>query len=356
MTALPLRIFVANWFGVLAFSCFVSIAVSIVPSQPSAQTTQADVVIPYITLRDRTGSDDLDDYYGQDRSEMSSGRCLVDIRGFDFLSTAAEISPIRIPEEILSVEAIEEVPRDALWAELKDTANGRAPNLYVHGFFIGFEKGCRRAASFTQNTATEGAFMWFSWPSDGNLLNYARDEVDMYWSVPDLAETILEMQEEFGEDQYNLVGHSLGTRGLFLSLYHLSNLDPQVQADNVVLLAPDIDFEIFRKLLPRVIGLANRITIYTAPNDRPLGLSRQLHGYERLGESGNDVALLEGVEIIETDDLDNSSPSGHLYHLYSDEVGTDLNLLLTQSLGAADRPNLKQISENRWSLVPFDDD
>lgn len=320
--------------------------------QAQSDTPEADVVIPYITLRDRTGSSDPDDFYGQDRSDMKSGHCFVDVRGLDILSTAAEISPIRIPEEILRVEAIEEAPRDELWKELDETRQERKPALYVHGFFISFEKGCRRAVSFTQNTGMDGAFMWFSWPSDGNLLNYARDEVDMYWSVPDLAETILEMQEVFGEEQYNLVGHSLGTRGLFLSLYHLSESNPKVEVDNVILMAPDIDFEIFRKLLPRVVDLANRITIYTGPSDRPLALSRQLHGYERLGESGNDVALLQGVEIIETDDLPNSSPSGHLYHLYSDEVGADLNLILTESLGAAERPNLRQIGENRWALIP----
>ena len=36
----------------------------------------------------------------------------------------------------------------------------------------------------------------------------------------------------------------------------------------------------------------------------------------------------------------------------TDEVGADLNLILTESLGAAERPNLRQIGENRWALIP----
>ena len=347
------KIELRRFLGIGAFIASISFTPSVAFAQSGAD--EADVVIPYITLRDRTGSDDLDEFYGQDRSDTKAGQCYVEITGSDFLETAAELSPIRIPEEILEVEAIKEAPRDEVWAGLAQTADGRRPSLYVHGFFIGFEKGCRRAASFTQNTATEGAFMWFSWPSDGSLLNYARDEVDMYWSVPDLGDTIVEMQGEFGEDGYNLVGHSLGARGLFLALYHLSNAEPKVHIDNAIFLAPDIDFEIFSKLLPRIQGMANRITIYTGPDDTPLGLSRQLHGYERLGESGNDAARLTGVEVIETDDLPNSSPSGHLYHLYSDEVGADLNVLLTQSLSASERPNLTQVGENRWRLIEFED-
>ena len=206
--------------------------------------------MPYITLRDRTGSSDPDKFYGQDRSDVKSGRCSVDQIGSDFLSQAAEIAPLVVPEEILLVEAIEEAPRADLWTELRETSKGRKPTLYVHGFFIDFEKGCRRAATLKKNAGMDGAFMWFSWPSDGNILNYARDEVDMYWSVPDLAEIIVEMQQEFGRERVNLIGHSLGGRGLTLALYHLSNSDVDVRVDNVVLVAPDIDFEIFRKLLP----------------------------------------------------------------------------------------------------------
>ena len=335
---------------VLTAACIGLMTPSAVRAQDS--DTQAERVIPYITLRDRTGSSSAASFYGQDRSDMKSGRCVINELASDFLSSAASIAPFRIPEEILSLARIEETSRDVLWDELRATSAGQKPTLYVHGFFIDFDKGCRRASVFKRNAGLKGGFMWFSWPSDGNLLNYARDEVDMYWSVPDLADVIVEMEDEFGDGQVNLVAHSLGGRGLALALYHLTNADAQVTIDNVVLIAPDIDFEIFRKLLPLIQTMANRITIYTGPSDRPLALSEQLHGYARLGQSGTHVSGVEGVETIEVSDVTNISPSGHLYHLYSPEVGADLNLLLTQSQGAAQRPNLVPADDNLWKIAP----
>jgi esterase/lipase superfamily enzyme len=249
------------------------------------------------------------------------------------------------------VSHIREFSSQDLWDNVRMTAKGKDPVLYVHGFFIDFEKGCRRATVFHENAKLDENFVWFSWPSDGNLFNYARDEVDLYWSVPDLAEIIIEMEKEFGKGRVNLVGHSLGARGLVLALYDLTSADPDVRVDNVVLLAPDMDFEIFRKLLPRIAKLARTITIYTSPTDRPLGLSAQLHGYARLGQSGNDVSRLAGVEVVDVGDLPGSSPSGHLYHLYDSTVGDDLDQLLNGGLSAASRRNLAQVSDNLWKFA-----
>ena len=93
---------------------------------------------------------------------------------------------------------------------LADTSGDAAPLLYTHGFYIDFGQGmpqgprcCRKTPGFW------GGSLWFSWPSDGSLLNYTHDEADLYWSVLDLAETIIMMQDHFGSGRVNLAGHSL---------------------------------------------------------------------------------------------------------------------------------------------------
>ena len=58
----------------------------------------------------------------------------------------------------------------------------------------------------------------------------------------------------------------------------------------VVLLAPDMDAEIFATMLPRIRPIMEGLTIYVSGTDRPLALSEQLHGYARLGQAGNDVS------------------------------------------------------------------
>jgi len=317
---------------------------------PAAAQTERERGIPYLTLRDRTGVTAPRAFYGDERSTPKAGWCGIDQLRLELLAPVAEAAPFHVPEEILRVGEIREMPRDTVLDELRASAAGAPPLLYTHGFYIDFEKGCRRATIFKENAGLDGRFLWFSWPSDGALLNYPRDEADLYWSVPDLADAIVELTEAFSPRPIDIAGHSLGARGVVLALSDLASRRPDLRVGEVVLLAPDMDFDIFRRMLPRIRPLARGITIYTAGSDRPLALSAQLHGYPRLGQSGNDVARLGDVEVIDISDLPVRSPTGHLYHIYSGEVGEDLRQLLVEGRRPPDRSRLVATGSNSWSL------
>ena len=117
-----------------------------------------------------------------------------------------------------------------------------------------------------------------------------------------------------------------------------------------MLVAGDMDFGIFAKMLPRIRPLARSITLYTNDEDKPLILSEQLHGYARMGQSGNDTSALKGVEVIDVSDLPDAEASGHLYHIYGAEVGRDIGTLLSQGTRAAERSGLKAAGGNLWML------
>jgi esterase/lipase superfamily enzyme len=85
--------------------------------------------------------------------------------------------------------------------------------------------------------------------------------------------------------------------------------------------------------------------------DRPLVLSAQLHGQPRLGQAGNDVSHLEGVEVIDLSDLPHGSPTGHLYHIHSRAVGQDLQQLLNEDKPAACRRGLVKVGQNVWKMA-----
>lgn len=321
-----------------------------VPVTPLAQDAVTDREIPFLTLRNRTGSDDVAKAFGDERSDLKAGWCRIRELDLNLLSPLADSAPAYIREEFLRVDRVRETDNSSVMDDLQRSASGRAPVIYVHGFYISFEKGCRRAILLKENANLDGRFLWFSWPSDGALTNYTHDEADLYWSVPDLADAILDMERRFGAGVVNVAGHSLGARGVVLGLYEVANRNPKARLGEVVLLAPDMDFQIFQRILPRISRIAENITVYVTTGDRPLSLSAQLHGYPRLGEAGNDVSGLSGVEVIDLSELPVESPSGHLYHIYSSEVGEDLNQLLNERKRAADRRNLEQIGSNTWSL------
>jgi esterase/lipase superfamily enzyme len=237
---------------------------------------------------------------------------------------------------------------------LEATAAGRGPALYVHGYYIDFEKGCRRAALLRQNADLAGRFLYFSWPSDGAAALYTHDEADLYWSVPDIADTIVELDRRFGPGTVDVIGHSLGARGVVLALAELASRHPDIRLGHVVLLAPDVDFGIFERIAPRIIPIAQSMTVYATSGDRPLALSAQLHGQARLGEAGNDVSNLDGLEVIDLSDLPSEGPTGHLYHIYSRTVGEDLRRLLNGDERADMRPGLVAQGDNLWRLRPED--
>lgn len=212
-----------------------------VPAQSEAQTFE----VSFFTLRNRTGSPVPGETYGGERSSLKAGLCRVGPLDLGLLSPLAEAAPFFMREELLRVQNVREMKPVSILARLEQTAGARGPALYVHGYYIGFEKGCRRAALLQQNAGLEGRLLWFSWPSDGAAAYYTRDEADLYWSVPDLADTIMELEQRFGAGAVDVIGHSLGARGVALALYEVANRRPDIQLGHVVLLAPDMDFEIF---------------------------------------------------------------------------------------------------------------
>jgi hypothetical protein len=46
------------------------------------------------------------------------------------------------------------------------------------------------------------------------------------------------------------------------------------------------------------------------------------------------------------------SPSGHLYHLYHNDVVNDLKQILNEGKPATQRLNLRQTGKNYWQLEP----
>ena len=317
----------------------------------SKQNTRLDSV-PFITLRNKTGSNKVSNYFGGERSSVRAGHCDVLSIPIKALKPIAEKIPFFIPEDREKLNTIRESTVEDLLLHMDAASNGLGPILHLHGFYVSFERACKRSSYFQEILGLTGRFLLFSWPSDGALLNYTRDESDLYWSVGPLEETLIDMVKHFGAGNINITANSLGTRGVFLALVRMAQADHGTKplVDQVILLAPDIDVGIFKQYVSEIQPLARRITVYVSSNDRPLALSRQVHGYPRLGESGTHLEGLTGIEIIDISDIPVRYPSGHVYHLYHDVVVNDLNQLLNEGKPASQRSNLKQTGENYWKL------
>ncbi len=301
--------------GIVLFLCA---SLSALPQPSTAQIKIRTLEFPYFTLRNRTESAEPGDAYGGERSDLKAGICRVEELDLGVLAPLADVAPNFLQEELLRVQDVREMEPFTVLDRLEETAGARGPALYVHGYYIGFDKGCRRAALLQQNADLDERFLWFSWPSDGAAAYYTRDEADLYWSLPDLADTIIELDRRFGAGTVDVIGHSLGARGVVLALAEVANRNPEIRLGHVVLLAPDMDFGIFERILPRIAHIAESMTVYATSGDKPLALSAQLHGY----------------------------------HIYSSAVGADLRRLLHAGERADARQGLVAQGENLWRLRP----
>jgi esterase/lipase superfamily enzyme len=322
------------------------------PDQQKKEKTPVSQTVSFVTLRNKTGESAPGDMFGDDRDLIRTGQCELIHTPFSLPQSLTLNGLVYIPDELIKLEAVSEHDTVDFWRNLKNATQRQRPILYLHGYNMSFARGCKQASLFQTNLNLGKRLVLFSWPSDGALLNYARDEADLFWSVAPLEAVLEQMLDQFGAGGFDVVAHSLGARGLYLALVQLAHRHHErlPLLNQLVLTAPDIDAGIFKQYLPDVRPLARNITLYVSDNDRPLALSQEVHGYPRLGESGPHLNNIEGVEIIDITDIGVRSFSGHLYHLYHDIVVHDLNLLLNDGLHASRREVLVRTDHNRWRL------
>jgi len=175
-------------------------------------------------------------------------------------------------------------------------------------------------------------------------LGYTIDENNVTWTVTHLKQFLRELVAHSRAESIHLVAHSMGNRALTAALREFS-LEMGTAAemfDRVVLAAPDVDADHFRRdLAPHLLNTARHVTLYASSGDRALIASKQVHGYPRAGESGPGMVVLPGIETIDVSGVD-LSLLGHSYYGESQPLLHDLFHLVRKSLPAAQRSWLQR--------------
>jgi esterase/lipase superfamily enzyme len=191
----------------------------------------------------------------------------------------------------------------------------------------------RRTAQIAYDLKFEGPAIAYSWPSQEGLLSYTIDENNVDWTVPHLKDFLQDVVKQSGAKSVHLVAHSMGNRALTSALREmvLEQKSACPKFDEVVLTAPDVDADKFRRdLAPAIITVAQRVTLYASSNDEALIASREVHGYRRAGESGAAMTIVPGVDTVDVSDVDTSF-IGHSYYGSNSTVLADLFELLQGS-------------------------
>lgn len=316
---------------------------SVTDSAAPAGFVQVEVM--YGTDREATGALEPVDFFGYALGELQLGSAIVHVPLRHILGegTSWDASCFGLGEGAIRDFALAHLqPLDeATWlarfrAYLEDADQGDAL-VVIHGFNVTFDQAVRRTAQLALDLSFQGVPVAYSWPSRGRVTSYAVDAEMAELAVPNLARFLRLVVEETGAERVHVIAHSMGNRVLTGALRSLRVEDGDPFFDQVILAAPDINALLFqRRIEPAIRGSADRITVYASSNDRALQAAMEITSFARVGQSGDDIVVLEHLDTV---DASNAATDllGHGYFAENKRVIDDIFLLVRHELPPAER-------------------
>lgn len=158
-------------------------------------------------------------------------------------------------------------------------SHGRAL-VFVHGFNTRMEDAVFRLAQFVHDSGTPFAPILFSWPSRGKITQYVYDRESTNFSRDALEDLLRAATADPDIKEVSILAHSMGTWLTMETLRQMAirdgGLSPKIH--DVILAAPDIDGDVFRKQIARLGNPHPRLSMFVSRDDRALDLSRLIAG------------------------------------------------------------------------------
>ncbi|MEX0287120.1 MAG: alpha/beta hydrolase [Paracoccaceae bacterium] len=195
--------------------------------------------------------------------------------------------------------------------------------VFVHGYNNTFSQGLYRLAQVATDFETKETLAYYSWPSTAKPLAYVADRDRTVLSRSHF-EAFMDQVAATNPDEITVVAHSMGShlvmetmRGVALS--DRRKLDRLF--DQVVLISPDIDVEVFHSQLSDIGKLPAPLWIMGSEHDQALALSARLTGEtRRLGNEGSTVDFSEfDVVYVDVTALDDGERGNHSTVLTSEK-------------------------------------
>jgi len=292
---------------------------------PAAQSAPGVSRVPILvaTTRQRSTSDPGDMFSGNSAQEVSYASIKVSIPP----DGARKIGQIQWPTTLpgdptrdfvtASAEYLDKQSFDkTLSAEAKSTGRNRVL-VFVHGFNNRFDEAVYRLAQIVQDSKAPVIPVLFSWPSKGRVqLAAYKDDVqtanDSRGAFKQLLTTIAANPNV---KEITVLCHSAGCwPGLAAFDPRSIRFSRRGEVKNVLLVAPDVDVDVFRTDVEQTSKPRPRIAVFVSHDDQALKVSRSIWGKPRLGDASLDQAYWgeferEGVLVFDLTNLQGNAHS-----------------------------------------------
>ena len=273
------------------------------PSQgvliPTATVEGASLVpIFAATTRQRSTTDPGEMFNGERAADVSYAAITVSIPP-DASRKIGEVQwPTSLPEDprinFMTVSA-DYIDKQAFAASIASFAKrtGRSKVLvFVHGFNSRFDDAVYRFAQIVQDSKAPVIPVLFTWPSRGELRlrAYTYDRESANYSRDALESLLGTLASYPSVTEISLLAHSMGNwvamealRGRSIRQTAASIKNDKLK--NVLLVAPDVDVDVFRTQIDRIGGGRPGIALFVSQDDDALNLSKTIWGdVPRLGD------------------------------------------------------------------------
>lgn len=250
--------------------------------------------------------------------------------------------------------------RDQVLAEIDGEAGSVATGdafVFVHGFNVTFEDAARRTAQLAYDVGFDGPAAFFSWPSKATLspLAYTQDEQTAEWAAPHLAAFLERIAAQPHVRRIFILAHSMGARVLSYALVHGDGMPQRLNGKvyEVILAAPDIDSQVFiEQFAVKLSRLGRGTTLYSSTEDVALAASKKFNGHPRVGDSGKDLVIVQGIDTIDASKAD-SDLIGHSYYGNGGVIGDLRSLIVNgQRPPRTDLMPRSRSGRTYWELLP----
>ncbi|MBF0255844.1 MAG: alpha/beta fold hydrolase [Gammaproteobacteria bacterium] len=318
---------------------------------PAGTTVSGPKVTPVFYATCRKPSSKSGVYFGSERAELSYGSLDISIPARHLVGRKEAPSLLKFQysedhSKHIAIQWHNSYFHNAFYHYLNkalDQSGGKLM-IFVHGYNVEFSDAARSLGQFATDLKYNPGVL-FSWPSQGSLTGYTVDATNAEWAQSLFLDFLKDILDNTQAREIQIVGHSMGTRLITRGMATLAadrSREDMQRFGNIVLLAPDIDADVFRRdLAPRIESAQIPVTLYASSGDKALIASKAFNGYHRAGDSGEELVIVPGVETIDASEVAGGL-LGHTYFAEDPRIIGDIYALLQAN----------QRADQRFALAP----
>ena len=152
--------------------------------------------------------------------------------------------------------------------------------VFVHGFNTRFEEAVYRFAQISHDSDANVVPVLFTWPSRGKLLQYGYDHESASFSRDPLENLLQALARNPNVGEISILAHSMGNWVTLEALRQMAirdrGLPPKIK--NIMLAAPDVDFDVFKRQIMEMGVRPSLFTIFVSRDDEALAVSKRVWG------------------------------------------------------------------------------